>query len=60
MSAYDFCEKLVEINSFYKQVVDNTVYTKDREFRIIYSQKFGDPRILLPDKKKSQGLSAEE
>lgn len=48
VSAYDLYKSLIDMEPNYVDFIDGAVYTKDREFRTIYSQKFGDCRILTP------------
>jgi hypothetical protein len=47
-SAWDLYVALTEYNKSYEKVIDNSVYTLDREFRAIYSTKFGEHRHLIP------------
>ena len=47
-SAWDLWIALVEHNEMYKEVVDKSVYSTDREFRAIFSNKGADFRPFVP------------
>lgn len=54
-SAWDLWIALIEHNSMYKDVIDKSVYSTDREFRAIYSNKGADFRPFIPfDFKKTK------
>ena len=38
-SAWDLCNELIKLNKDYENKIDTSVYTTDREFRTIYSNK---------------------
>ena len=48
-SAWDLCYALLNKNKdFYYKKVDELVYTSDREFRTIYSNKTNENRVFIP------------
>ena len=47
-SAWDLYIALVEHNNIYTSILDSSVYSTDREYRTIYSNKFNDLRPLIP------------
>lgn len=47
-SAWDLWIALIEHNDSYEDVLDGAVYTTDREFRLIYSNKTSEFRPILP------------
>lgn len=47
-SAWDLWVALVEHDESYEDVLDGAVYTTDREFRVIYSNKTSEFRPILP------------
>jgi len=48
-SASDLCMALIELDrKYYEKKVDQSVYTLDREFRTIYSNKHNEYRPLIP------------
>lgn len=47
-SAWDLYIALVTLNPKYKEQIDEAVYSLDREFRTIYSNKFDSYRPLVP------------
>lgn len=47
-SAWDLYVALTDLDSDYKNKLDESVYSLDREFRAIYSTKFGEMRHLVP------------
>jgi len=48
-SAADLCIALIELDQkFYEKKIDQSVYTLDREFRTIYSNKHNEYRPLVP------------
>lgn len=47
-SAWDMWVALVDINKRYKKILDQSVYTTDREFRAIFSNKTSDFRPFVP------------
>jgi hypothetical protein len=47
-SAWDLWIALIEHDESYDDVLDGTVYTTDREFRVIYSNKTSEFRPILP------------
>lgn len=47
-SSWDFYHALTKLNTIYEERIDGNVYTLDREFRSIYSNKFNDYRIMKP------------
>ena len=48
-SAWDFYVGMISLDSKYKSVIDETVYSLDREFRTIYSNKYSnDFRPFVP------------
>lgn len=48
-SAWDLYIALMDIdNEYYKNKIDESVYSLDREFRTIYSTKYGSSRPLMP------------
>jgi hypothetical protein len=53
-SAWDFCYALFNYDKSYENVLDKNVYTTDREFRTIYSNKSNEYRPMLPLKIKKK------
>lgn len=51
-SAWDLWVALTEHDESYNDVLDGAVYTTDREFRVIYSNKTSEFRPILPYKSK--------
>ena len=49
-SAWDLYVALIELNSDYKNKIDEAVYSMDREMRCIYSTKFNEDRMFYPYK----------
>lgn len=47
-SAWDLWRALVDINQKYKDVIDESVYSIDREFRTLYSNKIEQYRPFVP------------
>lgn len=47
-SAWDLFIALIELNDSYKNKIDGSVYSLDREFRTIYSTKFDQNRLFIP------------
>lgn len=47
-SAWDLWVALVEHNKEYKKIIDESVYSTDREFRTLYSNKLKDFRPIVP------------
>jgi hypothetical protein len=52
-SAWDLWKALSEMSK-YSDKLDEAVYSKDREFRSIYSNKFGEYRPLWPNKYRNK------
>jgi hypothetical protein len=52
-SAWDLYFALISLNTDYQNVLDGSVYTTDREFRAIYSNKNSDFRPFLPYRSKT-------
>ncbi len=48
ITAYTLYKLLIEYDENYKNIIDGRVYTKDREFRMIYSSKKPDKRTFIP------------
>ena len=57
-SAWDLYVALLQLDEkYYKDKIDESVYSLDREFRAIYSTKYGDIRQFLPiDQKKKKKI----
>jgi hypothetical protein len=55
-SAWDLYRALVEHDNKYIPVIDESVYSLDREFRAIYSTKFKEYRQLKPEGQKDKGF----
>ena len=55
-SAWDLYNALIDFDECYKNVIDESVYTLDREFRAIYSTKYGEHRHLVPINSKHEGI----
>jgi len=53
-SAWDMFLALIELDSFYKDVLDGAVYTTDREFRVLYSNKTTEFRPFVPYSKSNK------
>lgn len=53
-NAYNLYEELLKQNETYKKIIDKSVYSQDREFRVIYSTKYGDIRQLIPIEDKNK------
>ena len=54
-SAWDLYVALLQLDEkYYKDKLDESVYSLDREFRAIYSTKFGDTRQFLPLNQKKK------
>jgi hypothetical protein len=49
-SAWDLWHSLVELDESYKNVLDESVYSRDREFRVIFSNKYNQFRPFVPYK----------
>ena len=47
-SAWDLCNELIKLNKEYETKIDASVYTTDREFRTIYSNKTNVFRPFIP------------
>jgi len=47
-SAWDLCNELSKLNKDYETKIDSSVYTTDREFRTIYSNKTNVFRPFIP------------
>ena len=47
-SAWDLWTTLIEYDKSYASVIDGSVYTTDREFRVIFSNKTNEFRPVLP------------
>jgi hypothetical protein len=47
-SAWDMYIALIELDASYDDVLDGTVYTTDREFRVLYSNKTTEFRPFIP------------
>ena len=47
-SAWDMYIALIELDKSYENVLDGTVYTTDREFRVLYSNKTTEFRPFIP------------
>jgi hypothetical protein len=47
-SNWDLWLALVEHNNYYKKIIDESVYSMDREFRTLYSNKINEFRPIVP------------
>lgn len=47
-SAWDLWVSLVDVDDGYGDVIDGAVYTSDREFRVLYSNKATEYRPIIP------------
>lgn len=47
-SAYDLAHALIALDGYYEKVIDKSVYTTDREFRMLYSNKTNEFRPIIP------------
>ena len=48
-TAYDFYKGLIELDEYYKDKIDGSIYSTDRELRCIYSTKYGQKRPFQPE-----------
>ena len=55
-SAWDLWIALIEHNEIYKDVIDKSVYSTDREFRAIFSNKGADFRPFIPYNKSTKKM----
>lgn len=56
-SAWDLYIALTEHKDIYKLILDGSVYSTDREYRTIYSNKFNDFRPFIPYNKNTQFIA---
>lgn len=59
-SAWDLWVALIETDSMYDDVLDGAVYTTDREFRTIYSNKTSEFRPIVPYGKKNEKVKEDD
>lgn len=55
-SAWDMYIALIELDDSYEKVLDGSVYTTDREFRVLYSNKTTEFRPFVPYTNKHRKL----